>query len=281
VRSPRDWEFFLPWPAPEAATWSTDPRIAQINALNQQILAIAPALADIHEFEATHSSECNLAFTHHFASTQFVAEWAVPEYQKWLMSGQVAGRYSAHKRILQELQWKGPQGRWLLKSPEHLFNLEGLLAAYPDANLVWTHRDPVMALSSLASFLLQFRNVFGLSNDPKLVGRTVFETWTTALERGVESRNRNTAIDAKIIDISHRDVIADKLDVVRRIYARFDLAFTPELEARVRAEAEAANMTRFGRLGKHKHDPVTFGVHAAEVRESLPRYYARFGALFE
>lgn len=281
VRAPRDWEFFLPWPAPEAATWSTDPRIAQINALNQQILALAPQLADIHEFEATHSSECNLAFTHHFASTQFVAEWAVPEYQKWLLSGPVVGRYAAHKRILQQLQWKGPKGRWLLKSPEHLFNLQGLLDAYPDANLVWTHRDPVMALSSLASFLLQFRNVFGLNNDPKLVGRTVFETWTTALERGVESRNRSAAIDAKVIDISHRDVIKDKLDVVRRIYARFDLPFTPELEARVRAEAEAADTTRFGRLGKHKHDPKTFGIDAAAVRERMPNYYARFGALFE
>src|SRR5690606_11909613 len=186
VRTPRDWEFFLPWPAPEAATWDADPRIAQINALNQQILAIAPALADIHEFEATHSSECNLAFTHHFASTQFTAEWAVPEFQKWLLSGPVPGRYAAHKRILQQLQWKGPKGRWLLKSPEHLFNLEGLLGAYPDANLVWTHRDPVMALSSLSSFLLQFRTVFGLDNDPKIVGLAVFETWTTAMERGVQ-----------------------------------------------------------------------------------------------
>lgn len=280
VRAPRDWEFFLPWPAPEAATWASDPRIAQINALNQQLLALAPQLADIHEFEATHSSECNLAFTHHFASSQFVAEWAVPQYQQWLLSGPVPGRYAAHKRILQQLQWKGPKGRWLLKSPEHLLDLDGLLAAYPDADLVWTHRDPVQALSSLSSFLLQFRNVFGLDNDPKLVGRTVFETWTTALERGVESRNRNAAIDAKVIDIAHRDVIADKRDVVRRIYARFDLPFTPELEARVRAEAEAADTARFGRLGKHKHDPQTFGIDAAEVRERMPNYYARFGDLF-
>lgn len=72
-----------------------------------------------------------------------------------------------------------------------------------------------------------------------IVGRTVFETWTTALERGVESRNRNAAIDAKVIDIAHREVIADKLGVVRKVYQRFDLPFTPELEARVRAEAEA------------------------------------------
>jgi sulfotransferase family protein len=281
VRTPRDWEFFLPWPAPEAASWDHDPRIAQINGMNAQILAMAPALADIHEFEATHSSECNLAFTHHFASTQFIAEWGVPEYEKWLIDGPVPGRYAAHRRILQQLQWKGPEGRWLLKSPEHLFNLEGLLEAYPDASLVWTHRDPVMALSSLSSFLLQFRNILGLYNDPEEVGRSVFETWTAALERGIESRNRNPDIDRKVIDISHREVIADKAGVVRRIYERFGLRFTPELEAQVRAEAEAADTARFGRLGKHKHSPATFGIDAARVRERMPKYYARFGSLFE
>ena len=280
-RTPRDWEYFLPWPAPEAATWDKDPRIAIINALNQQFLALAPELANIHEFEATHSSECNLAFTHHFASTQFIAEWGVPDYRAWLLHGKVAGRYAAHKRILQQLQWKGPPGRWLLKSPEHLFDLEGLTAAYPGAQLVWTHRDPVQAMSSLSSFMLQFRNIFGISNDPLEVGRAVFETWTTAMERGVHSRAANSVIDAAVIDIAHREVIADKPGVVRKIYDYFGMPFTSKLAERVRIDAADADTQRFGRLGKHKHNPETFGIDRAAVRERMPLYYARFGAMFE
>lgn len=281
VRTPRDWEYFIPWPAPEAATWNEDPRIAQINALNAQLLAAAPTLADIHEFEATHSSECNLAFTHHFASTQFTAEWGVPDYMKWLLGNQpVKGRYAAHKRILQELQWKGPKGRWLLKSPEHLFDLDGLLDTYPDARLVWTHRNPVMAISSLSSFLLQFSIAFGLPGDPKAIGRAVFETWTTAIERGMRSRTNSPEIDACLIDIAHTEVIADKTAVVRKIYDRFDIPFTSTLDAVVRREAEAADSERFGRLGKHKHDPAIFGIDADEVRKRLPLYYSRFGTLF-
>jgi len=277
ARTPRDWEFANPWPAPEIATWTTDPRIAQLNAIFDHLLKGAPKLADIQHIEATNASECNFAFTHHFASTQFTAEWGVPRYEQWLLSAPPAGRYASHKRLLQQLQWKGPRGRWTLKSPEHLFDLDGLMSAYPDASLVWTHRDPVQAFSSLSSMLLQFRLAMNVDPDPLAAGRSVFETWSRAVEKGMASRERNPLVERAIIDIPHQHVIRDKVEVIRRIHERFQLPFTPEYEARLRGDA-AASVS--GRLGKHVHRPEDFGIHAAEVRERLPRYYARFGHLF-
>jgi hypothetical protein len=55
--------------------------------------------------------------------------------------------YRDRRRLLQYRQWQDPKGRWLLKSPQHLFDLPGLMEIYPDARIVWTHRDPVSALS--------------------------------------------------------------------------------------------------------------------------------------
>lgn len=277
ARPPRDWEFAMPWPAPELATWHTDPRIAQLNAVYEQLLKAAPKLADIQNIAATTVSECNLVFTHHFASTQFPAEWGVPSYEKWLLSGPPVGRYASHQRILQQLQWKGPRGRWTLKSPEHLFDLDGLMAAYPDASLVWTHRDPVQALSSLSSMLQQIRLALGVDADPLVAGRSVFNTWSLGVERAMASRERNPLVERAVIDIPHQDVIKDKVAVIRRIYQRFNLPFTPAYEAQLRGDA-AARVS--GRLGRHAHRPEDFGIHAAQVRERLPRYYARFGALF-
>ena len=279
-RCPREWEFYWPWPAPEAATWSRDPRIAQLAKIYDHMLEVAPELANIADFSTDHPSECNLAFCHQFASMNFTAEWGVPEYEHWLVKGPIAGRYPAHKRILQQLQWKGPKGRWLLKSPEHLFDLDGLLGAYPNASMVWTHRDPVMAFSSLSSFLLQFRNIHGLNNDTKVIGRSVVNQWATALERGMQARERSPQIDEKIIDIAHKDVIADKIAVLKRIYAHSGQPFPDELADKINTEAATGDVQRFGRLGKHKHDPVVFGIDAAEVKERMPLYYARFGHLF-
>src|SRR5690606_38360653 len=221
-RTPRDWEFAMPWPAPEQATWDTDPRIAQLNAVFAHWLEASPELENIQHFDATNASECNFVFTHHFASTQFTAEWGVPSYEKWLLGAPPAGRYASHKRILQQLQWKGPRGRWTIKSPEHLFDLDGLLTAYPDASLIWTHRDPVQALSSLASMLFQFRQAMKAYPDKKRAGRSVFETWSLGVEKGMTSRDNNSKVESAIIDIPHTDVIKDKVDVIKRIYQRFD-----------------------------------------------------------
>lgn len=277
TRTPRDWEFAIPWPAPQLATWNTDPRIAQVNAIFAHLLQAAPALADIQVFEATHPSECNLAFTHHFASSQFPAEWGVPTYARWLRETAPPGRYAAHKRILQQLQWKGPRGRWTLKSPEHLCTIDELLIAYPDACLIWTHRDPVSAFSSLSSMLNEFLKAVGAKEDRKAVGRHVLDTWSTALEHATISRERNPNVELALVDIPHRDVIRDKLAVVRMIHQRFGLSFTTEHEARLKSQLAKVSE----RLGRHKHDPQEFGIDADEVRARLPRYLARFASLLE
>jgi hypothetical protein len=276
TRTPRDWEFAMPWPAPEAATWTSDPRIAQMNAIFSQLLAAAPTLADIQTFEATHPSECNLAFTHHFASTQFPAEWGVPSYARWLRDTKPPGRYAAHRRILQQLQWKGPRGRWTLKSPEHLCTVEELMQAYPDACLIWTHRDPVSAFSSLSSMLSEFLKAVGAKEDRQAVGRYVVDMWSTALEHATTARARSPKIEQAVIDIAHREVIQDKFAVVRQIHRRFGLPFTHEHEMRLKAEADKVS----ARLGRHKHRPEDFGISEEEVRERLPKYLARFGRLF-
>ena len=55
--------------------------------------------------------------------------------------------------MLQHLQWRCPGDRWVLKAPSHLGQLESLLAVYPKARIVFTHRDPLKVLPSVASIL--------------------------------------------------------------------------------------------------------------------------------
>ena len=54
------------------------------------------------------------------------------------------------RRFLQLLQADAP-GTWNLKMPSHALWLETLVKTYPDARLVWTHRDPFTATGSLCS----------------------------------------------------------------------------------------------------------------------------------
>ena len=64
---------------------------------------------------------------------------------------EMAPAYAQHRLALQTLQSRQPTERWILKTPNHLWHLEALLAAYPDARIIWTHRDPGPVVTSLAS----------------------------------------------------------------------------------------------------------------------------------
>jgi Sulfotransferase family len=200
----------------------------------------------------------------------------VPDYARWLRESSVAGQYVSHKRLLQNFQWKGPKGRWTLKSPQHLFDLPALLEAYPGAMLVWTHRDPALTFSSLSSFIAGFLAAFGGDKDKAAIGQDVVDTWIAGMNRALAAR-ANPAIESRIIDLAHKDVVADPMAAIQRIYDKFGLYFSDAHKARIvqfLTDNPAAK-----RMGKHKHSPEQYSIDVDDVRLRMKDYYDRFGHL--
>jgi len=276
-RAPREWEWYMPWPATDAATFTTDPRIAAVQSMYQTWLDHAPDLLKIQRFDCTQPGECNHGMCHHFASTNFWAELGVPDFARWLREEVPEGQYRTHRRLLQQFQWKGPKGRWILKSPQHLFDLDGLIDAYPDACLVWTHRDPVSTLSSLSSMVSKFQRSIGGGQDLTAVGRSVMDMWSAGMARATRSRSSNPKVERAILDLAHRDVVHDPIAVVRRIYDRFGFEFSEEHIARIRRFLQESRSAQ--RFGQHQHEPADFGIEPDEVHARLGDYYAKFGPL--
>ncbi len=142
--------------------------------------------------------------------------------------------------------------------------------------LVWTHRDPALTFSSLSSFIAGFLAAFGGDKDKAAIGRDVVETWIAGMNRGLAARN-DPAIEGRIIDLAHKDVVADPMGAVQRIYDKFGLTFSAEHQTRITrflAENPAAK-----RMGKHRHSPEEYSIDIAEVRTRMANYYDRFGHL--
>ena len=279
ARAPREWEWYIPWPAPDAATFDSDPRIGQVQAIYENWLKHAPQLNDIQRMDSTQPGECNHGMMLHFASTNFPAELGVPDFSRWLQESVPEGQYRTHKRMLQQFQWKGPKGRWTLKSPQHLFDLPGLVETYPGAMLVWTHRDPVKTFSSLASMISAFLAAVGAPQDDKAIGRSVVDTWTAAMARAAAARATRPDIEARILDLGHAEIVADPMAAMARIYSRFALPFSDAHRARITDFLDRNPAA--SRLGKHKHSPDQFGIDPDEVRERLADYYDRYGHLLK
>lgn len=276
ARYPRDWEWLAPWPATRAETIDSDPRIAAIQPMIDRFLQRAPELADMYRFDCTAPGECNCGFMHHFSSTNYWGELGLRGHAEWLIADNPRGLYDDHRRLLQQMQWRGPPGRWLLKSPQHLFDLPALFGTYPDARIVWTHRDPVATFSSLASMIAVLHQVVGLVPDRREIGDIVVRTWSRALLSAVEAR-ADPRIDSAIIDLPHRAIVADPVGSMRRVHAFFEQPFADPLADRmahfVRTDDKAA------RVGRHRHRPEDHGIDPVAVRRTLQPYYRRFGEL--
>lgn len=281
TRVPLTWEVGAPCPAPELATFATDPRIARSQAGINAMLRSVPEVATMHPFGATMPAECNAILQLHFASSNFWASYAVPDYVRWLTDAPAAGAMNTHRRVLQQLQWKGPKGRWVLKSPPWLLMLEDLLAAYPDACLVQTHREPATMVASLSNMIRALRRArspeIAELLEPASIARSVLYHFGTALQRSIASRT-NPDVEARFLDIAYRDLVRDPIGTVRRIYDRFRLPWPEAFEDRLRSHIDRP---RSAGHGKHTYDPREFGIDALELPDRFPEYRARFGDLLE
>ena len=63
-------------------------------------------------------------------------------YGDWLLDADMTSAYEYERMALQVLQSSAP-GVWSLKMPSHAVHIDALLKAFPDARIVWAHRDPV------------------------------------------------------------------------------------------------------------------------------------------
>ena len=277
ARAPRNWEYAAPWPAPDLDTFTSDPRIARVNESWRVQREASPELDHMLPMDANMPSECNDAMMFHFAGPNFTAWMKVPEHRAWSVEVTAPGLYATHRRILQQLQWRGPRGRWTLKSPGFISDLDAILDTYPDACLIWTHRDPARTIASLCSLIASLQNaLLGEYPDPVALGRGVQHQWTIALLRGLEQRRSDPRVEAAVLDVPYRDLVADKSATVRRIHEHFGLPLSDEHLRRV-GELESEQPT--AHFARHSYTADEFGVDVDEVAEQLSDYYDRFGDL--
>src|SRR5215510_4237749 len=176
-RVPSCWEVMFPSPPPARASLADDPRIASTQQLLNRFDRLAPHFKIVHPISACSPIECVPIMSHTFVSRQFQIMYSVPSYQRWLTDQDWRPVYEFHRQFLQHLQWCCPAERWVLKAPSHLFALDALLATYPGARIIQTHRHPLPAVASVASMDTALRRVFSHRVNLKETGTEALQQW--------------------------------------------------------------------------------------------------------
>lgn len=273
-RVPNTWECQYPSPPPEKETFYTDPRIAQCQAIYDAIGQAPEGFKAIHPMGAQLGQECILLFADSMVTPLLHNQFNVPSYQDWVDNGADYGAvYEFHHRQLQHLQFRNPRDRWVLKTGGHLWALQDLLAQYPDARIVFTHRDPVKSMTSFASLTDQVRRVSSDEVDPFEIA----EDWTSrlagVLNRSVGVREAKISPNAKIYDMFFPNFVEDQFKEIERIYEALGMEMTG---------TGADGMRRFikdnpkGVHGLHTYTAEDYGINPEKVREQFARYIEYF-----
>ncbi len=273
-RAPLTWEVTFPSPPPKTATFLTDPRIAQCEAGFPPMDERREKFKAMHPMGAQLSQECVVMMADAMCTPLFHNQFRVTEYQDWVdRAGDWAHVYDFHHRQLQHLQSGHAGDRWVLKTGAHMWGLEHLLRTYPDARIVFTHRDPVKSLTSYASLTALVRSM----GSDQVDRFEVAEDWNPRLKRALEHaiavRSAGAYPQAVFYDMKFSEFIRDQFAVVEKIYDAFDLPMTAEAAAKMKWFI-ADNPQ--GKHGIHRYSPEEYGIRPEVVRRDFRPYIERF-----
>jgi hypothetical protein len=270
---PRIWQLIHPYPLRNSAP-SPDLRPQRVARQLRLFGLLAPDFRRMHPINAGSPQECSEITAHVFASLRFDSTYRIPSYRRWVDETGHLEAYRFHKRFLQHLQHQaGGNGGWVLKCPDHVFALAAIRAVYPDARLVFVHRDPLAVLLSVARLTETLRRPFTRSIDKTEIGRQDSDRWLAATELMIAAAQEQRLAEP-IFHVHYVDLVKEPVGTVAALYRHFGGVLTAEAAARIGHLVEAKPN---GGYGEHHSRLEEYGLDAGLERERFARYMAHFG----
>jgi len=151
--------------------------------------------------------------------------------------------YVYERTVLQILQSRAA-GVWSLKMPSHAVHIEALLATFPDARLVWAHRDPFKATASFLRLNYLSRAVLGAVIDVEVMVPNVLRQLREHVNRPLRTRRRIGA--DRFFDLHYADLMRDPVAVMRSLYDWAGDELTASTEHAMLGWLEEHPQDRFG-----------------------------------
>ncbi len=277
--APEHWSCLEPSPPPALGPPSRDRR----ERAEKRMMALFEPIPDIFvthpymiEEGAGALAECgsdilNMVFT----CQELWCFYRCEGYRRYLLEADHAAALVFHQEFLQHMQWGNAGKRWALKGSDHMLWLGELAARYPDAMLIWTHRDLAQQLSSLASIQVILSGLTGMpasGEAREAIGRQAIEHQGASFAKGMQMRDKIG--EHRFVDVSYHDVMANPVGAVARIYEHFGMSMSETHAAGIREWLVRNPQTKHG---VHKYSTTEFGLEAPAINRRFAPYVERFG----
>lgn len=209
---------------------------------------------------------------------KFDAQWQVPGYGKWCEGEDATPAYEHLSNLLKLVGWSQQVSSirpWILKTPQHMMDLPALLRVFPDARLIFTHRDPQAIVGSAASLAWNQTILYSDHVEPEKVGREWLRKTETMIARMRVARD---AIPReRMIDVHYDDMDRDWRRTMQRIYQFLEL----DMEPAIPGMESFLDRSRALKRKPHRYSLQEFGLSPGEVAERLADYVATYGITAE
>jgi hypothetical protein len=264
-RSLLRWEGTNTAPPAAPGALKTDPRCLAEVAKDEPTLKAVGKMAATHWEPGDGPTECVHLVAQDFRSMMLSATTTTPTYNDWILFCDMSTAFAHRKRALQVLQSTNG-GRWILKMPSDSLFIRQLFRTFPDARVIWTHRDPYAATASVLNLRGGGRSFMEKTNGAEFMRQRYPMHLALHALRPLElSRERPD----RFYHLYYDDMMADPFAQLRKIYRWLDFEWTEEGEAGMRAWL-AENPQ--GRYGKHVYSLADWGL----TKKDLVPYFSDY-----
>lgn len=262
------------FPVPASYPDRLEEKIVRSQQMTQKVYELTPSLQKVHYFHPTRPDECTWLFEYQLLDPIFYARMYVPAYYNWLLTEpNHLESYLQYRDLLSYLGQHYSFERWVLKAPRHLIFLKALLAAFPDAKIIWLHRDPCRAVPSMCSLSYLLRSNHSDVVNPEEIGKNWFEAIYQNLNTALETRR--AVGDERFYDLQYSELTDNPIQEVSKIYSHFGLDFTPKIETGVKNWLTENPQHKHG---KHQYTAQQFGLNVETIRDRFAFYTDYFGS---
>ena len=261
------WLTQSPQPRPPRETWEDNPIFSAMQQAFAAHHVEDPEFMGIHYMDATSEEECWRLLRQTGKSNSYESLANLPRYTEWLKGQDWTDAYARHRENLQLIGLNDPEKRWVLKNPSHMTALDALMSVYPDALVVYTHRDPVVCIASSCSLSAATTAGHSETYVGGVIGHTQLDLWSRAYHAFHDARPRYD--QAQFVDVDFADLQGDPVGTVKGVYDAFGLDLSPEAEGQVRlidSEARSGHARP-----SHRYSLKDYGLSEARVREAFAR----------
>jgi hypothetical protein len=229
-------------------------------------------VAAYHPWEPDHIHEDLDLQSPDFAT--YVWEWLfkMPRWRDYYLGHDQTPHYEYGRTMHQILSWQdGTTRQWVMKCPQHFEQLPAIMRVYPDAIIVFTHRDPVASLQSIVTQLAYVTR----TREKEIDIDWYLEYWSDRVERLLSAyvRDLDVVPREQQVHVPFDEFVRDDLGWVERIYDAAGLTMSDRARGEIQHYLDDHERGKYGSIDHNLRRD--FGADLDDLRQRFAFYFER------